>query len=190
MKLRARAGSQETLPAATEATTTAPGKSSGVSSQLAKNLSSLDALDLPTEIEGVFVLATKRHKKHNCLCGKRVKTMRRVVVSILITLIVVGAAASTNSRRCNQWLHKRSAGRECAGRDGQALRSRAQLQSRYGDGFERRVQLQNLAAGEYLVEAEASGFALAPAQSVDVERGKTTTHRRHPTSSQVCAVPL
>src|ERR1044072_5004166 len=35
---------------------------------------------------------------------------------------------------------------------------------------------KNLAAGEYLVEAEASGFALAPAQSVDVERGKTTTH--------------
>ena len=35
---------------------------------------------------------------------------------------------------------------------------------------------KNLAPGEYLVEAEASGFALAPAQSVDVERGKTTTH--------------
>jgi iron complex outermembrane receptor protein len=35
---------------------------------------------------------------------------------------------------------------------------------------------KNLAPGEYLVEAEASGFALAPAQVVDVERGKTTTH--------------
>jgi iron complex outermembrane receptor protein len=35
---------------------------------------------------------------------------------------------------------------------------------------------KNLAAGEYLVEAEANGFALAPAQTVDVERGKTTTH--------------
>ena len=35
---------------------------------------------------------------------------------------------------------------------------------------------KNLAPGEYLVEAEANGFALAPAQSVDVERGKTTTH--------------
>ena len=34
----------------------------------------------------------------------------------------------------------------------------------------------NLAPGEYLVEAEASGFALAPAQTIDVERGKTTTH--------------
>jgi vitamin B12 transporter len=35
---------------------------------------------------------------------------------------------------------------------------------------------KNLAPGEYLVEAEASGFALAPAQSIDVERGKTTAH--------------
>src|SRR6476659_5876743 len=35
---------------------------------------------------------------------------------------------------------------------------------------------KNLAAGEYLVEAEATGFALAPAQTVEVERGKTTTH--------------
>src|SRR5689334_14544635 len=35
---------------------------------------------------------------------------------------------------------------------------------------------KDLAAGEYLVEAEASGFALAPAQTVQVERGRTTTH--------------
>ena len=35
---------------------------------------------------------------------------------------------------------------------------------------------KNLAPGEYLVEAEASGFALAPAQLLNVERGKTTTH--------------
>src|ERR1044072_2785420 len=35
---------------------------------------------------------------------------------------------------------------------------------------------KNLAPGEYLVEAEANGFALAPAQTVDVERGKMTTH--------------
>ena len=35
---------------------------------------------------------------------------------------------------------------------------------------------KNLAPGEYLVEAEANGFALAPAQSIDVERGETITH--------------
>jgi len=35
---------------------------------------------------------------------------------------------------------------------------------------------KNLAPGEYLVEAEANGFALAPAQSINVERGNTTTH--------------
>lgn len=34
---------------------------------------------------------------------------------------------------------------------------------------------KHLAPGEYLVEAEASGFALAPAQSVTVERAQTTT---------------
>jgi iron complex outermembrane receptor protein len=35
---------------------------------------------------------------------------------------------------------------------------------------------KNLAAGEYLVEAEANGFALAAAQTVEVERGKQSTH--------------
>jgi len=34
---------------------------------------------------------------------------------------------------------------------------------------------KHLASGEYLVEAEATGFALATAQSVMVERGQTTT---------------
>lgn len=34
---------------------------------------------------------------------------------------------------------------------------------------------KHLAPGEYLVEAEASGFAVAPAQSVTLERGQTTT---------------
>ena len=34
---------------------------------------------------------------------------------------------------------------------------------------------KNLAPGEYLVEAEAKGFAVAPAQTLNVERGKETT---------------
>ena len=34
---------------------------------------------------------------------------------------------------------------------------------------------QHLAGGEYLVEAQATGFALASAQTVTLERGKTTT---------------
>src|ERR1051325_3471450 len=34
---------------------------------------------------------------------------------------------------------------------------------------------KHLATGEYLVEAEATGFALAPAKSVMVERGQATT---------------
>jgi iron complex outermembrane receptor protein len=35
---------------------------------------------------------------------------------------------------------------------------------------------KHLAPGEYLVEAQASGFAVASAQSVTVARGRTTTH--------------
>src|ERR1051325_9232275 len=34
---------------------------------------------------------------------------------------------------------------------------------------------KHLAAGEYLVEAEATGFALAPAQAVTVQRGQPST---------------
>src|SRR5689334_14352909 len=34
---------------------------------------------------------------------------------------------------------------------------------------------KHLAPGEYLLEAEATGFALAPAQSITVSRGQTTT---------------
>ena len=59
MKLRARAGSQETLPAATEATTAAPGKSQWRQRNQVQ-LSSLDALDLPLEIEGVFYFGHKK----------------------------------------------------------------------------------------------------------------------------------
>lgn len=35
---------------------------------------------------------------------------------------------------------------------------------------------KHLAPGEYLVEAEASGFSLAPAQTVTLTRGQSTTH--------------
>jgi hypothetical protein len=62
VKLRARAGSQETLPAATEATTTAPGKGQWRQRNQVE-LSSLDALDLPMEIEGVFYFANEKAQK-------------------------------------------------------------------------------------------------------------------------------
>ncbi|MEN3330624.1 MAG: hypothetical protein V7638_5431 [Acidobacteriota bacterium] len=68
--LRARAGSQETLPAATEATTAAPGKGQWRQRNQVE-LSSLDALDLPMEIEGVFIFAAKRHKKHKSVFCER-----------------------------------------------------------------------------------------------------------------------
>src|SRR5690242_10452658 len=93
-------------------------------------LSSLDALDLPTEIEGVFCLATKRHKKtHNCCCGKRVKFHQKSHRFDGNCIRYRRRSARTNSRR-NQWLHEGSAGREWAGCDGPALRARSELQSR------------------------------------------------------------
>jgi iron complex outermembrane receptor protein len=116
------------------------------------------------EIEGVFIWATKESQK----------AMRKVIVSILITLIVVGAAQA------------QSAGISGYIKDPQGANVPGATVRLYGR--ERSFSLvtvtdssgaysfKNLAAGEYLVEAEASGFALAPAQAVDVERGKTTTH--------------
>ena len=71
MKQRVRAGSQETLPAATEATTKCSGKEL-VASHVSINLklSSLDALDLPKEIEGFFVLA-RYARNTKCFVEKR-----------------------------------------------------------------------------------------------------------------------
>src|SRR5690348_15405024 len=55
-------------------------------------LSSLDALDLPTEIEGVFCLATKRHKKHITVSVERESNfMKRVIVSMVIAFAIAGA---------------------------------------------------------------------------------------------------
>ena len=64
MKLRVRAGSQETLPAATESDHISSGKEQ-VASRVNQvfQLSSLDALDLPVEIEGVFVFSHKKPQK-------------------------------------------------------------------------------------------------------------------------------
>ena len=67
MKLRVRAGSQETLPAATEATTAAPGKGQW-RQRVRYNHRVLDALDLPMEIEGVFYFGRKKAQK--CFCER------------------------------------------------------------------------------------------------------------------------
>src|SRR5678815_5543521 len=104
--------------------------------------------------------------------------MRKVVVSILIALTIGGVIQAQTA----------SGGASINGsiKDPQGANVPGAIVRLYGR--ERSFSLvtvtdasgsysfKNLAAGEYLVEAEANGFALAPAQSVDVERGKTTTH--------------
>jgi vitamin B12 transporter len=101
--------------------------------------------------------------------------MRRVVVSILITLIVVGAAKAQAGAAISgfikdpQGAHVPGATVRLYGRE----RSFSLVTVTDSNGA---YSFKNLAPGEYLVEAEASGFSLAPAQTIDVERGKTTTH--------------
>jgi iron complex outermembrane receptor protein len=104
--------------------------------------------------------------------------MRRVVVSIAIALIGVGVVKAQTA----------SGGAAISGyiKDPEGANVPGATVKLYGR--ERSFSLvtvtdsngaysfKNLAPGEYLVEAEANGFALAPAQTINVERGKTTTH--------------
>jgi iron complex outermembrane receptor protein len=104
--------------------------------------------------------------------------MKRVVVSIVIALIVVGVVQAQTA----------GGGTTISGyiKDPQGANVPGATVRLYGR--ERSFSLvtvtdasgaysfKNLAAGEYLVEAEANGFALAPAQTINVERGKTTNH--------------
>jgi hypothetical protein len=78
--VKLRAGSQETLPAATESDHISSGQEQVASQQTGRRTtflqtSSLDALDLPMEIGGVFVFSHKKAQKHKIVCvGKRVKS--------------------------------------------------------------------------------------------------------------------
>src|SRR6185295_6122672 len=101
--------------------------------------------------------------------------MRRVVVSILITLIVVGAAQAQTAAAISGYI-KDPQGANVPGATVRLYgreRSFSLVTVTDSNGA---YSFKKLAPGEYLVEAEASGFALAPAQAVAVERGKPTTH--------------
>ena len=100
--------------------------------------------------------------------------MSKVIVSILITVIVAGAAQAQTAAISGYIKDPQDANVPGAtvrlyGRE----RSFSLVTVTDSNGA---YSFMNLAPGEYLVEAEAKGFSLAPAQSVDVERGKTTTH--------------
>ena len=104
--------------------------------------------------------------------------MRKVVVSILITLVIAsaanaqtgnGSAAISGYIKDPQGANVPGATVRLYGRD----RSFSLVTVTDSSGA---YNFNDLAAGEYLVEAEAKGFALAPARAIDVERGTTTTH--------------
>ena len=103
--------------------------------------------------------------------------MRRVVVSILIALAIAmftqaqtaGSAGISGYIKDPQGANVPGATVRLYGRD-RSFSLVTVTDSRGAYSF------NNLAAGEYLVEAEANGFALAPAQAVAVQRGRPTTH--------------
>jgi iron complex outermembrane receptor protein len=102
--------------------------------------------------------------------------MRRVVGSIVIALIVVGVIqAQTTSAAISGYI-KDPKGANVPGATVRLYgreRSFSLVTVTDANGA---YSFKNLAPGQYLVEAEASGFALAPAQTINVERRKTTTH--------------
>jgi iron complex outermembrane receptor protein len=102
--------------------------------------------------------------------------MRRVVGSIVIALIVVGVIqAQTTSAAISGYI-KDPKGANVPGATVRLYgreRSFSLVTVTDANGA---YSFKNLAPGQYLVEAEASGFTLASAQTINVERGKTTTH--------------
>jgi vitamin B12 transporter len=104
--------------------------------------------------------------------------MRKVVVLILIALIIGGAvhAQTANGSAAISGYIKDPQGANVPGATVKLYGRDRRFSLVTVTDSSGAYSFRNLASGEYLVEAEASGFALAPAQSVDVERGKTTTH--------------
>lgn len=104
--------------------------------------------------------------------------MRKVVASILIGLIIAVAiqAQTANGSAAISGYIKDPQGANVPGATVRLYgRNRSFILVTVTDSGGA-YSFRNLAPGEYLVEAEASGFALAPARAIDVERGKTTTH--------------
>src|SRR6185503_15400978 len=103
--------------------------------------------------------------------------MRKIFISILIALIIAGAvqaqtangsAAISGYIKDPQGANVPGATVRLYGRD----RTFSLVTVTDANGA---YSFKNLAPGEYLVEAEAKGFAVAPAQTLNVERGKETT---------------
>jgi len=101
--------------------------------------------------------------------------MRRIVISILIALVIGSAVQAQSSAAISGYI-KDPQGANVPGATVRLYGRERSFSLVTVTNASGAYSFKNLAAGEYLVEAEASGFALAPAQTVEVERGKTTTH--------------
>ncbi len=104
--------------------------------------------------------------------------MRKVVVSILITLVIASAATAQtgNGSAAISGYIKDPQGANVPGATVRLYGRERSFSLVTVTDSSGAYNFKDLAAGEYLVEAEAKGFALAPARAIDLERGKTTTH--------------
>src|SRR5678815_801631 len=104
--------------------------------------------------------------------------MRKVVVSILIALTIGGViqAQTANGSASITGSIKDPQGANVSGATVRLYSRERSFSLVTVTDSSGAYSFTSLAPGEYLIEAEANGFALAPAQAVDVERGKTTTH--------------
>src|SRR6185503_20216507 len=104
--------------------------------------------------------------------------MRKIFISILIALIIAGAvqAQTANGSAAISGYIKDPQGANVPGATVRLYGRDRRFSLVTVTDSSGAYSFKNLAPGEYLVEAEANGFALAPAQSIDVERGKATTH--------------
>jgi len=101
--------------------------------------------------------------------------MRRVVVSIFIALIAAGANQAQAGGAAISGYVKDPSGANVPGATVRLYGRDRSFSLETVTDSKGAYRFNNLAPGEYLVEAEAKGFALAPAQTVNVERGKETT---------------
>ena len=103
--------------------------------------------------------------------------MKRVVVSILITLIVMGTAyaQTANDRGAIVVYIKDPRGATLPGATVRLYSRDRSFSLETVTDSNGECSFKDLAPGRYLVEAEATGFAAAPGTTLNVERGKTIT---------------
>jgi len=101
--------------------------------------------------------------------------MKRTLISILITFIVAGALAAQSSSATIAGHVKDPQGANLPGATVTLYSRDRTLSLVTATDSNGAYSFRNLASGEYLIEAVASGFALAAAQPITLTRGQTAT---------------